>query len=80
MARRGIPFSLFVPSISLVISGAVPLLMFETADHIFVIEHRGHTCRCFATPTYPLDRFLGLASKAFASHCFAIQSQRDDKR
>ena len=36
----------------------------------------GNTCRCFATLTFPADGFLGLASEAFAWHCFAIRSQR----
>jgi hypothetical protein len=36
----------------------------------------GNTCRCFATLTFPLDEFLGLASEACAWHCFAIRSQR----
>ncbi len=37
-------------------------------------EPWGHPCRCFATPTFPLDGFLGLASGAFAWHCSAIPS------
>ena len=43
---------------------------------VVLFDHPEHACRCFATPTWPLDRFLGLASEAFAWHCFAIQSQR----
>jgi hypothetical protein len=59
----------------LVLSAAVLVLVLETAHHDLVLEHRDHACRCFATPPYPLARFLGLASEADAWHCFAIQSR-----
>jgi hypothetical protein len=42
---------------------------------VVLFDHPQHACRSFATPTWPLDGFLGLASEACAGHCFAIQSQ-----
>ena len=41
---------------------------------VVLIERWGNACRCFATLTFPADGFLGLASEAFAWHCFAIRS------
>ena len=58
----------------LVLSAAVLVLVLETAHHDLVVEYRDHACRCFATPRFPLARFLGLASEADAWHCFAIQA------
>ncbi len=58
---------------SIVLSAAV--LVLETAHYVVVVEHRGHACRCFATPRFLLARFRGLVSEADTWHCFAIQSR-----
>ncbi len=41
-----------------------------------VVDHGAPFCHFLATPTLPLDGFLGLVADAVAEDCFAIQSQR----
>ena len=77
MVHRGNPPSVVAPPIVLVLVLSEAVLVLETTFPVVAIDHREPARRCFATPTSPLNRFLGLSSEAFLWHCFAIQPDRE---
>jgi hypothetical protein len=77
MVHRGNPPSVVAPPIVLVLVLSQAVLVLETTFPVVAIDHREPARRCFATPTSPLNRFLGLSSAASLWNCFLIQPPRD---